>query len=344
MNSEQASKTSTPPDTRTPVIVNAKTLELLIPTSSGFFEGFQASPEHRVIIINDPKFHWTRERIPFDLWVQVVSFMKWSQTANKSEAHCSLFYNTELNIWDAWAFPQLCVGMTVRLLEDDPDYAKDRARFGKGWIMAGSVHHHCESAAFQSSTDSADERDKDGVHITVGKVSEKQVDLHTRQVWNGNMAPCEITSWIALPHWTEAVPPGILTMELRRQILATVQTGAFPEEWKSRTRTTIRPERRERDLPQTGHSWFKGQIETFLNGLTGQFQTNLTQMNNLLGVSNTDAHALSKEDQELRGNLKMAIFKTRWPSLYCEAVLEQMIKTNGNHRDLGYEHILNQMD
>jgi hypothetical protein len=44
----------------------------------------------------------------------------------------------------------------------------------------GTVHHHCNANAFQSGTDHGNEATIVGIHLTVGKLSEPTLDIHSR--------------------------------------------------------------------------------------------------------------------------------------------------------------------
>ncbi len=209
--------------------------KLYSPVSTGLFRHFVEVPNVEVFMSDkQPPFYWEGGKIPFALWAQIVSFMKWTQRTFKSEAHCTLFYNTTTKEWAAWAFPQKTMGMTVSLDTADERYREDRKRFNGEWIMAGSVHHHCLSKAFQSGTDSADEVDKEGIHVTVGEVLDEVVDLHARKVLNGTMCECRMSEFFEHPEWMANVPKHLKGCIEDDDALGFVAEVPFPEEWKSR--------------------------------------------------------------------------------------------------------------
>lgn len=43
--------------------------------------------------------------------------------------------------------------------------------YAAGWRSFGTIHSHCSFTAFHSSTDDKDDKDNDGLHITIGKVN-----------------------------------------------------------------------------------------------------------------------------------------------------------------------------
>lgn len=200
--------------------------------SNGLFKFWEEIPGITIRTTENLGFEWEGGKISWSLWCQIGSFMRWSQETHKQEAHCTLFYNTETKEWRAWAFPQQPNGMTVNLLEDDPDYKTQRRQFGANWIMAGSVHHHCNSAAFQSGTDSKDEIDKEGVHITLGNLL-GEVSLHIRKVLNNSMITTTMDEFFDAPTWLDLIPKQISKKIEAVAIFANFETVPFDEQWKS---------------------------------------------------------------------------------------------------------------
>lgn len=188
-------------------------------------------------------FRWTGRKIPWAVWAQVLSFMKWGQTEFKSEVHCSLFYNDTLNQWRPWAFPQTTAGMTVKLQAGNPEYKEQRKQFTNGWVLAGSVHHHCESSAFQSGTDSEDEKDKEGVHVTVGKTSSTVVDLHVRKTCNGKNVVCRMEEFFEPAPFSTMLPPHINLSEVDKFGYLS-EPVPFPEQWKKNVKKETFPNAR----------------------------------------------------------------------------------------------------
>lgn len=126
---------------------------------------------------------YTGPKIPPEVWNEVLSFFKWCHTTYKSECQVRLYVSPTQGTWRAWAFPQEAkTGMTAREL-DNEDARTQRAELNMNppdWIYFGTVHHHCSAGAFQSGTDEENEKNQDGLHITVGRMDEKKHDLHAR--------------------------------------------------------------------------------------------------------------------------------------------------------------------
>jgi len=196
------------------------------------YSGWEKDPK-LTIAKKKPAFKWKGSKIPFALWSQVVAFMRWTQKQFKSEAHVTFFYKPATREWAVWPFPQEGIGMTVRLLPDHPLYKEDRKRFGAGWIQAGSLHHHCNMGAFASGVDNDDESNRDGVHFTLGKMEEAQLDIHVRMVFDGITYETHPLDWIDTAEFLANVPQ-YLRYWMQVESIRSINETNFPEEWKSR--------------------------------------------------------------------------------------------------------------
>jgi len=181
----------------------------------------------------EPKFTWKGAKLPWDLWAQIVCFMRWSQEEIKEEAMLFLFYHIADKKWAAWVFPQTPSGMSVRMLPEHAIYQHDRKQFGAGWIQAGTVHHHCTAKAFQSGTDKTDEEDRDGLHVTLGEMEKRQLDIHCRQVFDGVQSSTRLSDWVEAPPWLKEIPKAFRG-DFTSWINLAVINHPFPQEWKDR--------------------------------------------------------------------------------------------------------------
>ena len=195
-----------------------------------------------------PEMRWTGARIPVSVWKEVVAFFQWSYAETKSETQVRLLFNPAAGVWKAHAFPQKYgTGMTTKELPDDPSYESQvNGQMAGGFIKFGTIHHHCSAGAFQSGTDSADEKEM-GVHITVGNIGSERHSLHARVSLtilgtlggDGKMlAPAKhayyqavLGDWIDVP---EALP--VFPEEIREKItgwvLGTPEVDTmFPAQW-----------------------------------------------------------------------------------------------------------------
>lgn len=126
---------------------------------------------------------WLGPKIPQEVWYAITSFFKWTYDTTKSESQVRLYVSPSLRTWKAWAFPQEAkTGMSAR---EVPNEAAQQQRQELGlnppdWYYFGTVHHHCSMGAFQSGTDEENEKNQDGLHITVGSMDKAQYDIHAR--------------------------------------------------------------------------------------------------------------------------------------------------------------------
>jgi len=127
----------------------------------------------------DPVLHWNGPKI--DLirsWYPALKFM---QDHLQHEVILRFFMPRDRSEILVFPLSQIYgTGMTVK-----EEISKEEREWWavEGMIEAGSVHSHCKSAAFASGTDTHDEKTRDGLHLTVGKLGNEEFDLHSRMVW-----------------------------------------------------------------------------------------------------------------------------------------------------------------
>lgn len=161
----------------------------------------------------EPRIVWNKAKIPFSLWRWMTAWCQVTQGKFASEALVQLFFDKEANRWSAWIPPQKTQGMTVQADPEDPRYAEERKNFPD--MMAGTLHHHCETGAFQSATDSSDEKNKEGVHFTIGNLEAKAHTNHTRFATGGECQTADILDFI---DFEEIVLPDIIPEDARARI------------------------------------------------------------------------------------------------------------------------------
>lgn len=151
-----------------------------------------------------PKVKWKCGKISQELWNQFVLFSLASYDKHKSESLVLFFFDTKNDEWDMWAPPQQTRGMTVELLDKHKDYEEQRKQFSP--MLFGTGHHHCGASAFQSGTDEADERGKEGVHFTLGKLDNDILDIHARFVLDGKTYEVDISTIVEYPEEFDCIP------------------------------------------------------------------------------------------------------------------------------------------
>ena len=227
------------------------------------------------------ELNYVGPKIPHEVWQQVLSFFKWSFDTHKSEAQVRLFVNPKLATWRAWAFPQSADwGLSTKEVSND-EAKKQRAElFGEtdsDWTAWGTVHHHCDIAAFQSGTDESDEKNVGGLHITVGDMGKPQHSLHARLYHQGDMfEPDMSVFWDIgtvldnLPLEVRAMLPGNGADLLARRQMCTPSTVEFPEQWKANmlkreVTSMVSDDYSGYAMNQSGHSvgWKEGEFRWF---------------------------------------------------------------------------------
>ena len=174
------------------------------------------------------------------IWHEVMSFFRWTHKEMDSESQVRLYVNTKLGRWGAWAFPQEArTGMSAREIAqpETPEQAVERFASWKSepsgdWLYFCTVHHHCSLSAFQSGTDEENERNQDGLHITVGRIDSDRHDIHARFYLAGNcFEPDMSLFWPVEPELAEQVPSTMLDQVARFQMCGKVVVD-FPDVWR----------------------------------------------------------------------------------------------------------------
>lgn len=130
---------------------------------------------------------WKGPKLPMDMWNEILSFFQWCYNEHKSECQVRLYVSPTLQTWKAYAFPQEAkTGMTARELDNDlkRQQIQELQLIPPDWFAFGTVHHHCSAGAFQSGTDEENEKNVDGLHVTIGNMNvdpkKGNYDIHAR--------------------------------------------------------------------------------------------------------------------------------------------------------------------
>lgn len=155
------------------------------PFEDKFFKGYRKARE--VENLKTVTLTWKGPSISQAQWKLIKAFMRQSYGKHKEETLMYFMFNhTGDGEWDLWVPPQFMNGMSVSADHECDEFKEQRARWDKNWVIGGTIHHHCETSAFASSTDDTDETDKDGFHLTMGHVDRDEVDLDARMLYDGN--------------------------------------------------------------------------------------------------------------------------------------------------------------
>ncbi len=223
---------------------NNKTITSVVKQQKQVSGLFTCTLEHQVV---DTKadFKWEGPRIDPAEWDKVLAFFQWTYDNHHSECQVRGFLH-KTEGWRFWAFPQEArTGMSAREFDSGPEYEKSkeqRAQFNDDWMYFCTAHHHNNANAFQSGVDEANEKNQDGLHITVGDLGGKSYSLHDRFYLGGNLINHDL-SWFwdigealqDVPVWTKKFLPTDISDRLARgQMTRKVAKDApFPEQWKA---------------------------------------------------------------------------------------------------------------
>jgi PRTRC genetic system protein A len=119
-------------------------------------------------------------KIPGKLMAKVVGFFREAYDKYSGEAASILYFNEKTKQYKVVIPEQKVSGAAV-------DYEVDLEEKMPNFRLVGTIHSHANFGAFHSGTDSADEKNFDGLHITVGNVkgSNGSFSLSTSIVING---------------------------------------------------------------------------------------------------------------------------------------------------------------
>lgn len=115
-------------------------------------------------------------KIPEELFCKIVSFFREVYDQYRSEAIVLLYYNKERSEYFLH-IPQQKVSRT--------SLTYHKGSVFDGYNLVCSIHSHGSLGAFHSGTDTEDENSFDGLHITVGSVEDKNIDIASSIMVNG---------------------------------------------------------------------------------------------------------------------------------------------------------------
>lgn len=194
------------------------------------------TPSDKKVTSLHPFMQYKGGKMPYDEWQRVVSFLRWTQDEFGSEAMMNFYLNEKENKLFAVPVPQkVGTGMTVSTLsrEEAGELWAKHYTLSAGWEPLGTIHHHCKASAFQSSTDSADEITKPGLHVTIGNLDKDRLSIHARVCVLGTFYQNPpLLEWIEPKH-PEIMDcyPGLAKSMFETDILE-AKPVSFPEEWK----------------------------------------------------------------------------------------------------------------
>lgn len=135
---------------------------------------------------DDPKMEWLGGKMSLASFRIALAFCKWTYDKWKGEAQGKLLYHPTTRDWKFVPLPQQTpCGLSTKEVLEDTRRAEILGEWTqKGYVLCGTLHHHCNISSFQSGTDENDEKASNGLHITVGRLGSESSDFHARFVHN----------------------------------------------------------------------------------------------------------------------------------------------------------------
>lgn len=195
-----------------------------------------------------PNFSWKGGKMDIEDWRRIVAFFRYYADVDDSEVQVRLFYLPDENRIIPWAFPQKKrTGMTTKEIENSDHNAQMSEILSRGATPCGSNHSHVRAGAFQSPTDIEDEKDHDGIHITLGKVTSDPIDIHARVYYRTIKYDANLSEWIdvlspenmaLIEQVKREAGVDVTDQIVKRRLLGGISKeeaasdGAFPQAWR----------------------------------------------------------------------------------------------------------------
>jgi proteasome lid subunit RPN8/RPN11 len=124
-------------------------------------------------------------KLPALVAARALTFFRKVFASYKSEAEVMLLYNESERKYDLFCPEQKVTGGHVDYKLGD-SMQRAMQELGKDWKIGGTIHSHCDFSAFHSGTDTDDESNQDGIHITFGHVVRKNFSCVSSIAVNGH--------------------------------------------------------------------------------------------------------------------------------------------------------------
>lgn len=199
---------------------------------------FESSFTHAVKEIKG-RYKYLGPKIDKLNWHQLMTFFRWVNTTSHSECQARMFVDPVDKLIRFWAFPQKAnTGMTTKEVDGD-EFNKQRAELPNAakLVYHGTVHSHCNMSAFQSGSvgyggDADNEYHQDGLHITMGKLDDKLMDIHARIYVSGIKMDADLSMyWDIGEEIAAAIPSSMHNTVAKHQMCLKIDVE-FPEQWK----------------------------------------------------------------------------------------------------------------
>lgn len=234
-----------------------------------------------------PATTYKAPRVPYSVFLEALQFNLDGFAKIKSEVQITGYLNPTTGHWFLWPFKQTGQGLHTQETDCPENTAKRLELLALGYDTQGwcfTMHNHCTATSFQSGTDTTDENNRPGIHITVGQLDKPSTDIHVRAVASFNAMITESGKVIHAPRtlqwtpmWTDIIDFGEhanfadkLDNATLTKILCSKNTGKVtPAEWLDCVSERPRP---------VHHVWTSpASTVTFPNGVRSSTQYLATQ-------------------------------------------------------------------
>ena len=151
---------------------------------------WQEKPDFSGFLVSEIENHnlikWTGKKISLGEIQKVMSFFVWQFKTYKTESQLRILRDSKGNFIFVPFHQYIETGLQSNEIKDSKENIELTEKYLKeGFHFFGSIHHHCSSSAFQSSTDYNDEIKINGFHFTIGNLDNDIFSLHGRFVFRG---------------------------------------------------------------------------------------------------------------------------------------------------------------
>jgi hypothetical protein len=151
---------------------------------------FQEKPDFSGFLVDNFEtydlINWKGNKISFPEIQKVISFFVWQYETYKTESQLRLLRDKQGNFIFVPFYQFIETGLQSNEIRDSKENIELTEYYLKNnYHFFGSIHHHCSSRAFQSSTDYRDEININGFHFTIGNLDNNIFSLHGRFIFRG---------------------------------------------------------------------------------------------------------------------------------------------------------------
>lgn len=114
-------------------------------------------------------------KIPGKDFARIINFFRQVYSMYKAESIILIFFNKDSKLYK----------FECPIQEVSAASLHYKIKNLRGFNLIGTIHCHGSMSAFHSGTDTHDEKDFDGIHITIGKISDNTIDISCSVVANG---------------------------------------------------------------------------------------------------------------------------------------------------------------